>query len=263
MTVFSWTSIVAALALAAGTATAQSAAPPLPPGALSPENLAKPRPKAPFDLTGTWQHELKGPQSWKFVPPTFELTPAAQKEYDAGKKAAAENKVYRDDIGQCWPAGVPMIMTRVWSIAMVQLPTVVYMVSGFMNSLRIVNMDGRPHTDPDLLVRTANGDSIGRWENDALVIDTVGFKGDHHWIASGIPASDALHIVERVKLAGPNGTKMQIEYTLTDPKSWEGEWKVTKQWNRVDARDMEIAEVECLPDLNSHIPSTQSKENVR
>ena len=62
---------------------------------------------------------------------------------------------------------------------------------------------------------------------------------------------------------GPNGTKMQIEYTMTDPKSWEGEWKVTKQWNRVDARDMEIAEVECLPDLNSHIPSTQSKENVR
>ena len=56
---------------------------------------------------------------------------------------------------------------------------------------------------------------------------------------------------------------MQIEYTLTDPKSWEGEWKQTKQWNRVDSRDMEIAEVECLPDLNSHIPSTQSKENVR
>jgi hypothetical protein len=68
--------------------------------------------------------------------------------------------------------------------------------------------------------------------------------------------------VERVKLVA-NGTKMQIEYTMTDPKSWEGEWKVTKQWNRVDSRDMEIAEVECLPDLNSHIPSTQSKENVR
>ena len=89
------------------------------------------------------------------------------------------------------------------------------------------------------------------------------FIDHHHWIDSGIPASDALHIVERVKLVGQNGTKMQIEYTMTDPKSWEGEWKVTKQWNRVDARDMEIAEVECLPDLNSHIPSTQSKENVR
>ena len=197
------------------------------------------------------------------LPAGAKLTPAAQKENDAFKKAQAEKKAYKDDIGACWPAGLPMIMTRVWSIAMVQLPTVVYMVSGFMNSLRIVNMDGRPHTDPDLLVRTANGDSIGRWEGDALVIDTVGFKGDHHWIASGIPASDQLHIVERVKLVGPDGAKMQIEYTMTDPKNWEGEWKMTKQWNRVDSRDMEIAEVECLPDLNSHIPSTQSKENVR
>jgi hypothetical protein len=250
------TAIALALMLAVAGASAQDL------GVLAPANLSKPRPAAPFSVTGTWFIDLGFPGSWQFGPPYPKLTPEAQKHFDAAQKARAEGKVYRDDIGQCWPAGVPMIMTRVWSIAMVQLPTVVYMVSGFMNSLRIVNMDGRPHTDPDLLVRTANGDSIGRWENDTLVIDTVGFKGDHHWITSGIPASDQLHIVERVKLVA-NGTKMQIEYTVTDPKGWEGEWKVTKQWNRVDARDMEIAEVECLPDLNSHIPSTQSKENVR
>jgi hypothetical protein len=231
-------------------------------GVLAPSNLAKPRPKPPFNITGTWFVDLGFPGSWRFGPPYPKLTPAAQVHFDASRKAQAEGKVYRDDIGQCWPAGVPLIMTRVWSISMVQLPTVVYMISGFMNSLRIINIDGRSHVDPDLLVRTHNGDSVGHWEADALVIDTIGFTGDHHWIDSGIPASDALHIVERVKLVA-NGTKMQIEYTMTDPKSWEGEWKVTKQWNRVDSRDMEIAEVECLPDLNSHIPSTQSKENVR
>jgi len=245
-------------------ASARQAPPPLQAdlGVLAPANLAKARPKAPFDITGTWFVDLGFPGSWRFGPPYPKLTPEAQVHFDAARKAQAEGKVYRDDIGQCWPAGVPLIMTRVWSISMVQLPTVVYMISGFMNSLRIINLDGRPHVDPDLLVRTHNGDSIGHWEADALVIDTTGFTGDHHWIDSGIPASDALHIVERVKLVA-TGTKMQIEYTLTDPKSWEGEWKVTKQWNRVDSRDMEIAEVECLPDLNSHIPSTQSKQNVR
>jgi hypothetical protein len=240
--------------------TASAQAPEL--GVLAPTNLAKPRPKAPFNITGTWFIDLGFPGSWRFGPPYPKLTPAAQVHFDASRKAQAEGKVYRDDIGQCWPAGVPLIMTRVWSISMVQLPTVTYMISGFMNSLRIINMDGRSHVDPDLVVRTHNGDSVGHWEADALVIDTTGFTGDHHWIDSGIPASDALHIVERVKPVA-NGTKMQIEYTMTDPKSWEGEWKITKQWNRVDARDMEIAEVECLPDLNSHIPSTQSKENVR
>jgi hypothetical protein len=248
--------LVTALTFAAVTAPAQEL------GVLAPANLAKPRPKPPFDITGTWFVDLGFPGSWRFGPPYPKLTPQAQVHFDAARKAQAEGKVYRDDIGQCWPAGVPLIMTRVWSISMVQLPTVVYMISGFMNSLRIINLDGRPHVDPDFLVRTHNGDSVGRWENDALVIDTTGFTGDHHWIDSGIPASDALHIVERVRLVA-NGTKMQIEYTMTDPKSWEGEWKVTKQWNRVDARDMEIAEVECLPDLNSHIPSTQSKQNVR
>jgi len=57
------------------------------------------------------------------------------------------------------------------------------------------------------------------------------------------------------------GKTLEIEYTLTDPKSWEGDWKMTKRWQRVDERD--IAEVECLPDLNDHMPTTQSKANVR
>ena len=51
------------------------------------------------------------------------------------------------------------------------------------------------------------------------------------------------------------------ENTLIDPKGWEGEWKATKRFRRVDDRD--IAEVECLPDLNDHMPSVHSKDNVR
>ena len=90
-----------------------AAQPAAPVGAITPESFKKQK-AAPFDLTGTWQHELRGGQSWKFVPEKFELTPEAQKHYDAARKATAEGKVYRDDIGQCWPAGLPLIMTRVW-----------------------------------------------------------------------------------------------------------------------------------------------------
>src|SRR5690606_26293663 len=121
-------------------------------GALAPENLAKPRPAPPFDLTGTWQHASTGPDSWRFVPEEFELTPEAQRHYDAGQEALAEGKIYRDDIGQCWPAGMPLIMTRVWPIDMIQLPTAIYMVSHFMNSLRVIFLDGRPHSEPDIVV---------------------------------------------------------------------------------------------------------------
>ena len=151
-------------------------------------------------------------------------------------------------------------MTRGWPIAMIQVPTAIYMVSGFMNSLRTIYLDGRPHSDPDIVVPSFNGESIGRWEGDTLVVDTKYFVNDHHWIDTGIPASDQLHIVERIKLINAGNT-LEIAYTMTDPKGWEGDWNVTKRWNRVE--DMDIAEVSCLPDLNQHMPSTQSKENVR
>ena len=137
------------------------------------------------------------------ISPAFKLTPNAQEHYDASQRAAKEGKVYRDDIGQCWPAGMPLIMTRVWPIAMVQLPTVIYMTSAFMNSMRIVYLDGRPHSDPDIVVRTFNGESIGHWDGSTLVVDTQYFVDDHHWMDQGgssIPASDQLHIIERIRL---------------------------------------------------------------
>jgi hypothetical protein len=229
-------------------------------GVLAPANIAKPRPKAPFDLTGTWLH---GGEGERFDPPAgAKFTPRGQKEFDAAAAATKEGKVYKNDIGLCWPAGVPIMMTRVWPIQMIQLPTSVFMISELMNSLRIVYMDGRPHSDPDIVVPSFNGESIGRWEGDTLVIDTTGFRDDHHWIQdrAGIPASDALHVVERIKMQN-EGKRLEIEYTLTDPKIWVGDWKLTKHWNRVDNRD--IGEVECLPELNEHMPSVHSPDNVR
>ncbi len=77
-------------------------------------------------------------------------------------------------------------MTRVWPIAMIQFPTAIYMVSEFMNSVRIIYLDGRQHTDPDIVVRTFNGESIGRWEGDTLVVETKNFPDlDHHWMDQG------------------------------------------------------------------------------
>ena len=232
--------------------------------ALAPENITKARPAAPFDLTGNWFIDVtENPNAWRFGPPYPKLTAAAQVHFDASQVAAKEGKVYRDDIGQCWPAGLPLIMTRYWPMAMIQIPTAIYMVSGFMNSLRIVYLDGRSHTDPDIIVRTFNGESIGRWEGGTLIVDTLGFRGDHHWMDQGgasIPAGEQLHIVERIRLI--NGRKqLEIEYTMTDPEYWEGEWKSTKRFNRVN--DEDIQEVSCLPDLNEHLQSTSSKTQVR
>ena len=194
------------------------------------------------------------PKAWHFyLPPYPKLTAAAQKEYDTSMKYDAEGKVYKDDIGQCWPAGLPLIMTRYWPMAMIQKPTAIYMISGFMNSVRIIYLDGRKHTDLDVIVRTYNGESIGEWQGNELVVDTIGFRGDHHWMdqdGPAIPAGEKLHIVERFRMVN-DGKQLEIEFTMTDPDNWEGEWKSTKRFNRVV--DVDIQEVSCLPDLNQHI----------
>ena len=230
-------------------------------GALAPANLKKARPKAPFDLTGTWQHDGRF-STWHYVPEKFTLTPSAQKHFDAGVDALKKGGVYRDDVGQCWPAGMPMIMTRVWPIAVVQLPTVIYMIPAFENEIRIIYLDGRTHTPADEVVRTFNGESIGHWEGSELVVDTMYFPGHHHWMDQGgasIPVSEDAHFVERYKMI-KDGV-FEVNYTMTDPKNWVGDWTFTKRFNRKD--DTDITEVQCTPDLNSYLPATTSKNLVK
>jgi hypothetical protein len=223
-------------------------------GALAPQNLAKKRPKPPFDLTSTWFIDLRRAfGDFRFGPPYPEFYEPGKQALKEAAEAQAAGQRYRDSIGQCYPAGMPMIMTRVWPISMVQLPTVIYMMFGFTNSLRIIYLDGRKHSDPDIVVPTYNGESIGHWEKDTLVVHTKYFETNEHWIDSGLPVSDEFEIVERMKLVD-GGKLLEIEYIMTDPKNWKGEWRNTKRWMRMDHSD--IPEVECLPNLNKNLPST-------
>ena len=228
-------------------------------GALAPENLAMDRPEAPFDLTGTWFVDLSEAFSdFMFGPPYPGFIGQAKLDFEEGQRARAEGRPYRDAIGQCFPAGIPMIMTRVWPIAMVQLPTVIYMVSNFNNSFRQIFLDGRDYSDPNLVIYSYNGESIGHWEGDELVVNTRYIETYNHYIDTGIPISEEFRVQERMKLL-EDGEILQIEYIMTDPNNWVGEWRSTKQWLRVDYTD--IGEVECLPDLNDNLPSTQAGQD--
>jgi hypothetical protein len=73
-----------------------------------------------------------------------------------------------------------------------------------------------------------------------------------------IPAGDQLRIIERVRMLDDG--RLEIAYTMTDPEHWIGEWKHTKYFNRVN--DVDIAEVQCLPNLNENLPSTRSESLV-
>ncbi len=98
-----------------------------------------------------------------------------------------------------------------------------------------------------------NGESIGHFEGDTLVVRSKYFETDHHWIDYGIPISDEFEIVERIRLL-EDGTVMEIEYTMTDPNMWEGEWSSTKRFSRQDYTD--INEANCILAYNANLPGT-------
>ncbi|MDG1852011.1 MAG: hypothetical protein P8J44_07850 [Gammaproteobacteria bacterium] len=228
-------------------------------GALAPENLAKERPAPAFNLTGTWFVDLsEGFSNFMYGPPYPEFIGQAKLDFEEGQRARAEGRPFRDAIGQCFPAGIPMIMTRVWPIAMIQLPTVIYMVSNFNNSFRQIFLDGRDYSDPDLVIYSYNGESIGHWEGDELVVNSRYIETYNHFIDTGIPISEDFRMQERMRLL-ENGEVLEIEHIMTDPNGWKGEWRNTKRWLRVDYTD--IGEVECLPDLNDNLPSTQAGQD--
>lgn len=229
---------------------------------LAPENLNKPRPPAPFNLTGAWSWDRSFAGANFDPPDDLELTPYGQGHYEAAMKAAAEGKVYRNDIGLCWPIGMPIMMLRAWPVHMIQLPNGIYMVQELMNELRIIFMDGREHTPIDYAIPSWAGESIGHWEGDTLVIETTNFVDERHWVNErrGLPGSDQLHITERITMVDEN--TLQDELTFTDPKVFVGSWTTTKRMTRTNDRDLQ--EVRCLPDLNDHMPTTQADEfNVR
>ena len=119
-------------------------------------------------------------------------------------------------------------------------------------------MDGRSHTDPDIYAPSYNGESIGHWEGDTLVIETQNFETKNHFV-DNVPVSEQFHITERVRMLD-DGEGLEILNIMTDPVNWEGEWISGKRYKREHRVD--FLEVHCLPDLNDGILGTSDKYSI-
>jgi hypothetical protein len=84
----------------------------------------------------------------------------------------------------------------------------------------IVRMD---QDHPKKLVPTFNGDAVGHWDGDTLVIDTVGLRGDRWLDYQGTPAGDKLHVIERVKKIN-DGKTLDYVMTIDDPEMYTKPW---------------------------------------
>ncbi|GAC1695289.1 MAG: hypothetical protein PVS2B3_05890 [Steroidobacteraceae bacterium] len=113
------------------------------------------------------------------------------------------------------------------------------------NRLRRIYTDGRPHpADPE---PTFHGHSIGHWEGQALVVDTVAVLPQAYIAPSeavGIPNNGGLHVVERIHLAGPDLLEDDLE--ITAPQVLTRTWKTSRFLFRQRARKYDIVEGVCL-----------------
>jgi hypothetical protein len=107
---------------------------------------------------------------------------------------------------QCWPEGVPFILTNV-GMQMVQQPDKITILYADTYEIRRVRMN-QPH--PEHVTPSWYGDSVGHYEGDTLVIDTVGIKTNRPYAIVdwfGTPYSEALHVVERYRLLDYSAAK--------------------------------------------------------
>jgi hypothetical protein len=125
-----------------------------------------------------------------------------------------------DPIERCFPPGVPRIMLQPFPWEIVQAKDRVLMIFEYQALTRQIFMDGRGH--PKDLDLTYMGHSIGKYEGDTLVVDTIGLN-DKTWLdPMGLPHSDALHVVERLHRLDHD--TLQVDYTIDDPKAYTKPW---------------------------------------
>jgi len=143
---------------------------------------------------------------------------------------------------RCKPSGGPRQLITPYGIEIVDMPELqrVYIFDiGGPHSYRIIYMDGRDH--PTDLVPSYYGHSIGHWERDALVVDTVGFNEKFWMNRDGLPHTDQLHLIER--LSRPDYRTLKYEVTIDDPGAYTARW--TSGFNMRWTDGLELFEYIC------------------
>jgi hypothetical protein len=164
------------------------------------------------DLSGVW---FPGPDLEPELP-SFQPWAATVAKERAGRPGD-------DPRAHCLPTGV----ARMHMLDLVKfIPTpglLVMLIEGGEPGVRQIFLDGRSH--PQNLQPSWMGHSVGRWEQDTLVIDTVGFN-DKGWLDGNRPQTEQLHVIERYRRIDLG--HLQLEITIDDPGAYTKPWKVRR-----------------------------------
>jgi hypothetical protein len=139
------------------------------------------------------------------------LTPEAQAKLDAYNAAKKQGEHQQTSAANCLPNGMPQIMRQPYPIEFIYSPGRVTIFIESYSQARRIYLDAQFPKNPEDLF---NGNSIGHWEGDTLVVDTVGFSPETV-ISDGVPHNDKMRIQERIHKVSP--VRLVIDTTITDP----------------------------------------------
>lgn len=231
----------------AGAASAQTAAPRLN------EYYADP---AHADIGGLWR-PAPGPRvvfkvDGKPLPTVdaaghqqgFPYKPAWRKVLQARYAADAKGQPYGNPDSSCWPAGIIddyTVRDDSNGFELIQTQGRVQMVFEYQDTIRWIFADGRAHMQGEDAFYSIKGDSIGTWEGDTFLVDTVHVRSEFT-LGYNLPHSDQIHIVERFKRF--DADTLQIEATITDPVALTKPVTASFMYKRSDPSS--LREVLCL-----------------
>jgi hypothetical protein len=199
------------------------------------------------DFSGAWG-QFRGGRGAdpKLAPPAaspLALKPEYAKRYEERRAAEAAANTRGEPLASasssCVPYGVPAMMSvAIYPVEIIQTPKQVTIIAEAFSEVRRIYID-KPQLPIDEVPPGYYGRSVGRWEGDTLVIDTVGIKESVQY--QRIPHSDKMRITERLRLVAPDVLHDQI--TIEDPVVLEKPYTYTLAYRRMP--DYEMVEFVC------------------
>jgi hypothetical protein len=165
--------------------------------------------------------------------------------YESERAKVAANPFYEIPEGgsNCEPDGMPTMMTMPYSLEFLFTPGKIVINQEALMMVRHVFTDGRPLPSPDEIDPNYYGYSVGHWEGDTLVIETIGTKPGQRLGEAGITNSEELKITERIYLDPNNHDSLHLDFTFEDPQVLAQPWHRTHTFRR--DRTWEILEYIC------------------
>ena len=215
------------------------------------------------DISGTWwatQYHATVPLVGGGELP---LTPAGREAYDmnmAGLKDGSKVDAARKF---CTPDGIPRVLATPYPFEIVQQPPgQVLMMHELNHQIRAIQLDKPLPAFADVVAYPwFNGHSVGRWEGDTLVVESIGFNTSTFLDASGAPHTDETVTIERWRRTSPE--ELEVVVTIRDPQYYTREWQA--RYTYALRNDLRIEDYVCGEEHRdiSHIPGINEARAAR